>query len=479
MVPMTSTQVPVTPIRATAGPSLTSAGLVTVLLGAALPLIDFFIVNIALPAIDTDLKASAATLEMVVAAYGIAYAVLLVVGGRLGDAFGRRRLFLWGLTAFTLTSLLCGIAPTASTLVLARAAQGAAAALMAPQVLSIIQASTTGERRSRAMGLYGANAGLSMVLGQFLGGVLVAADLLGTSWRPIFLVNVPIGIVGLLIARRVVPESRSRNPIGVDHWGTVLLALALLSLMIPLTEGHSLGWPLWTVALLALFPFAATGFVMVERKLEARGGVPLVPPSVMRMPSMRRGLMVGLPFFVGFSAFMFVFAVTLQKGLHLSPVGAGVATAPLSIGFFAMSLISSRLVARFGQRVVAVGLSAQLVGLLVLIGTVLMSWPELGVLDLAPGMLLCGLGQALALTTVFRIVLSKVPADIAGVGSGVLTTSQQAAIALGVATLGTLFTSVSAGSWGMEGAFVLVIGIQVVITVCVITFARRLPDPRV
>ncbi|WP_410664333.1 MFS transporter [Amycolatopsis sp. lyj-84] len=476
---MTSTQVPATLTRVAAGPALTSAGLVTVLLGAALPLIDFFIVNIALPAIGTDLRTSSATLELVIAAYGIAYAVLLVVGGRLGDAFGRRKLFLIGLAAFTVTSLLCGIAPTALTLVLARAAQGAAAALMLPQVLSIIQATTTGERRSKALGLYGATAGLSMVLGQFLGGALVAADLWGTGWRPIFLVNVPVGIAGLLIARRLIPESRSSDPIGIDRSGTVLLAIALVSLLLPLAEGPVLNWPLWTIVLLVVFPFAAAGFVHVERRMERQGGVPLLPPSVMRMPSVRQGLLVGMPFFVGFSAFMFVFAVTLQDGLHLGPFGSGLVTAPLSLAFFAMCLVSSRLVTRFGQRVVSVGLSIQLLGLLVLIGTVLLEWPDLGVLDFAPGMLLCGLGQGLAMTTVFRIVLSKVPPEIAGVGSGMLTTSQQAAMALGVATLGTLFAAVSAGSLGMKGAFTLVIGIQAALTIGVITVARRLPDPRV
>ncbi|MFD9963863.1 MFS transporter [Amycolatopsis sp. NPDC058986] len=473
-VPAVRTRAAEAPVR----PGLTPAGLVTVLLGAALTIIDFFIVNVALPTIDADLKASTATLELVVAGYGIAYAVLLVVGGRLGDSLGRRRMYTIGLALFTLTSLACGLAPTAGTLVIARVAQGAAAAMMLPQVLSIIQASTDGEHRSRALGMYGATGGIATVIGQLLGGALVAANVWDLSWRPIFLVNVPIGIVGLIMARKL-PETRAHNPLGVDRWGTVLLGVALLSLLVPLMEGHALDWPLWTVALLVLFPFAAFAFVRVERRLERRGGHPLLPPSVMRMPSVRLGLLVGVPFFSGFGAFMFVYAMTLQGGLHLGPMGAGLALTPMAIGFFTMSLISSRLVARFGQKVVVTGGVLLLLGVLTLIGSTLLAWPDLNVLDLAPAMLLIGVGNGLAMTTLFRIVLSKVPTDLAGVGSGVMTTNQQTSLALGVATLGSLFASLSApDSLGMKSAFVLVIGLQAVLVLAVIAGARRLPDPR-
>jgi MFS family permease len=473
--PATLTGAPASTLR----PRLTPAGLTTVLLGAALPLVDFFIVNVALPTIDTTLNASAATLELVVAAYGIAYALLLVIGGRLGDAFGRRKLFMIGLTAFTITSLFCGIAPNALILVIARAAQGASAALMLPQVLSTIQATTTGERRSKALGLYGATGGTSMVIGQLLGGVLVAADLWGTSWRPIFLVNIPIGLAGLLLARKSLPETRAVKPLGLDFWGTGLLAVSLLSLLIPLMEGNALGWPLWTVALLVVFPFAAVGFVLVERRHERAGGVPLLPPSVMRMPSIRRGLGVGVPFFIGFGGFMFVIAVTLQDGLHLGALGSGAALTPMAIGFFVMSLLSSRLVARFGQRVVTIGVAVQLIGLLSLIGIVLQSWPALSFLDLAPAMFLCGVGQGMAMTTLFRIVLSRVPTEMAGVGSGVLTTTQQTSLALGVATLGSVFSSLAApDSLGIKSAFLVVVAIQALLAVGITWFSRSLPDPR-
>jgi MFS family permease len=476
---MTTTQAAPATLGASARPGLTPAGLVTVLLGAALPIIDFFIVNVALPTIDADLHASTATLELVVAAYGIAYAVLLVVGGRLGDALGRRRMFLIGLWLFTLTSLACGIAPTATTLVLARAAQGAASAMLLPQVLSIIQAGTSGEQRSRALGMFGATGGISTIVGQLLGGALVAADLLGTGWRPIFLVNVPIGLVVLFLARRL-PESRAHDPLGVDRLGTALLAVTLLSLLVPLMEGRALDWPLWTIALLVVTPFAAAAFVHVERRLERRGGTPLLPPSVMRLPSVRNGLMVGVPFFMGFGSFMFVYAVTLQQGLGLGPFGAGAALTPMAIAYFTMSILSSRLVARFGQKVVTVGGIILALGMVTLLLTTLMAWPDLSVLDLAPAMVLIGVGNGLAMTTLFRVVLSHVPTDLAGVGGGVMTTNQQTSLAIGVATVGSLFAALSAPeSLGVKGAFVLVTALLALLAVIVTLLSRRLPDPRV
>jgi MFS family permease len=456
--------------------TLTAAGLFTVLIGAALPLIDFFIVNVALPTIDANLHASAATLELVVAGYGIGYALVLVLGGRLGDTFGRRRLFLAGMTAFTLTSLVCGLAPTATTLVLARVAQGAAAGMMLPQVLSTIQATTTGQHRSKALGYYGAVGGLSSVVGQLLGGALVAADIAGASWRPIFLVNVPVGIVGLVLARRLVPETRSASPVPVDRPGTAMLGVTLLSLLVPVMEGGALGWPLWTWLLLAVFPFAAVAFVVVERRVERSGGVPLLPPSIMRMTSMRRGLVIAVPFFAAFGGFMFVYAVTLQDALGFGPFAAGLALTPLAVGFFVVSLISSRLASRFGSRVISYGAVIQALGIVATAVAALLTWPHLTILDLAPGMALLGIGNAMGMTTLFRVVLSGVPAERAGVGSGALATTQQTALALGVATLGTLYTSLAAATeLGARNAFVLVLGVLLVIAGVVVVGGRRLP----
>ncbi|MFF4099537.1 MFS transporter [Streptomyces sp. NPDC001903] len=449
-------------------------GLFTVLLGAALPLIDFFIVNVALPAIDSDLAAGPATLELIVGGYGVAYAVLLVLGGRLGDMAGRRRLFLIGMAAFGVTSLLCGLAPTAWTLVGARVAQGAAAALMLPQVLATIQATTRGPRRARAMSLYGATAGLSMVAGQILGGVLVAADVAGFGWRSVFLVNVPVVVLGLVLATRAVPETRSDRPASVDVPGTLLLALSLVSLLLPLTEGRAAGWPLWTWVSLAVFPVAATAFHRTERRADRLGRTPLVPPSLLRLQSLRRGLALLVPFSIGFSGFMFVIAVVLQQGLRMGPVEAGLALVPMAVAFFGASLAGPRLVGRFGSRVVTAGGVLQGVGVTLLILEVLHGWPDLGLLSLAPGVAVAGLGQGLQLPVLMRLMLSDVPADRAGVGGGVMITTQQSALALGVATLGSLFLAL-VPSAGMRDALTVTLLVQLAMIALTVLLSLRLP----
>ena len=462
------------PVRAAAPPELGGLGLFTVLLAAALPLIDFFIVNVALPTIAADLSASESVLELVVAGYGLAYAVLLVLGGRLGDLFGRRRLFLGGMAAFGLTSLACGLAPTAWTLVAARVAQGAASAAMLPQVLATIQSATSGSRRAKAMGLYGATAGLAMVAGQILGGVLVAADIAGTGWRAVFLVNVPVVLAGLLLATRTVPETRAPRPEPVDGPGTVLLAAALLALLAPLTEGRAAGWPLWTWLSLAAFPFLAGAFFAVERRADRLGRTPLVPPSLFQLVSLRRGLLLILPFSMGFAGFMFVIAVALQEGAGRSPVQAGLALVPLAVTFLFTSIAGPRLIARYGTRVVTAGALIQAVGLALMILAARHSWPDLGLLTLLPGGAIAGVGQALQLPVIFRIVLSEVPPARAGVGSGVMITTQQSALALGVATLGTLFLAL-VPSMGMRDALVTTLLVQLAGVAVTGLLSLRLP----
>ncbi|MFI8964877.1 MFS transporter [Streptomyces sp. NPDC053493] len=458
-----------------ARPALGSLGLFTVLLGAALPLIDFFIVNVALPTIDHDLAAGPALLELVVAGYGLSYAVLLVLGGRLGDLFGRRRLFLAGMAAFGVTSLACGLAPDAWTLVGARVAQGAAAALMLPQVLATIHSSTSGARHARALSLYGATAGLSMVAGQILGGVLVAADVAGSGWRSVFLVNVPVALAGLLLAVRTVPETRSDRPAPVDVPGTLLLALSLITLLAPLTEGRAAGWPLWTWVALAVFPFAAGAFWWVELRTDRRGGVPLVPPSLLGLVSLRRGLAVVLPLSLGFSGFMFVIAVALQQGLGMGAVASGLALVPMALAFFAASLAGPRVVRRWGTRIVPVGGLLQGLGIALIAWEAWRGWADLSVWRLVPGMAVAGLGQGLQLPVLFRVVLSEVPAERAGVGSGVMVTTQQSALALGVATLGSLFLSLGSSPAGMGSAVTTTLLVQLGVIGLTVLLALRLP----
>lgn len=457
-----------------AGPAhLGTPGIAVLLLGAFLPIVDFFIVNVALPTIDATLHASAPALELIIAGYGTVYAALLVVGGRLGDAFGRRRVFMLGLAGFTMTSLLCGVAPSVWTLVAARVAQGAAAALIVPQVLATFQAALDGPRRAKALGLYGATAGIATVVGQLLGGLLVTANIGGTGWRPIFLVNVPIGLVALLVVRRVVPATRSDNPAGLDLPGTLLFAGMLAALLVPLTEGRTLGWPVWTWLVLALAPVLAYATARVERRTEQRGAVPLLPPSLLGLRSMRRGLAFGLPFFLGFGAFMFVFALTVQDGLHADALHSGLAIAPLAVTFLVGSLLTPRAIEHYGRATLAYGGLVQCAGLLILVWTVAGQWPDVSLLDLAPGLAIAGFGQAFVFGSLFRLVLADVPAHLAGIGGGVLVTLQQSGLALGVATLGTLYLSI--GDVGT--AFGVVIGIQAAVVLALVLGARSLPQP--
>ncbi|MBF6048119.1 MFS transporter [Streptomyces sp. NRRL B-1677] len=447
------------------------------LTGAALPMIDFFIVNVALPAIDHDLHAGPALLEMVVGGYGVAYAVLLVLGGRLGDMVGRRRLFMWGTAAFGVTSVACGLAPGAWWLVAARIAQGAASALMLPQVLATIQATTSGAGRARALSFYSGTSGVSASVGQVLGGVLVAANVAGTGWRSIFLVNAPVAAVALVLAGRAVPETRSERPTRVDGLGTALLSLSLISLLVPLTEGRATGWPVWSWVLLAVFPFAAVAFAVTERRLERTGEdgrTPLVPPSLLRVRSVRTGLAVVVPFSLGWGGFMFVLAVVLQEGLRLGPLAAGLVLVPMCVTFFAGSLAGPRLFSRYGRRAVTAGALIQGAGLLGLAAAFYWGWEGRGIWGPCAAMAVQGLGQGLLLPLTLRTVLSEVPVEQAGVGGGVMVTTQQSFMALGVATLGSLFLTLSE-SVGMRDALTVTLGVQMVAVVASVLLTLRMP----
>ncbi|MGW2524668.1 MFS transporter [Streptomyces sp. NPDC001617] len=433
---------------------LSAVGVLILLAGAFLPIMDFFITNVALPSIDSSLHASAASLQLVIAGYGVAYAALLVLGGRLGDRYGRHRLFLAALIGFVLASLACGLAPSVGVLIAARIVQGATAALLVPQVLATFHHTLEGERKAHALALYGATSGIAAVVGQLVGGLLVSADIAGTSWRPIFLVNVPIGLVVLLVAARIVPATRSEHPVGVDLPGTVLFAATLVALLVPLTEGHSLGWPWWTSMLLALAVVLGAVTYAVEKRAERRGEVPLLPPSLLRLPSMSRGLLMVLAFSIGFGAFMFVFALTVQDGLHADALHGGLAILPMALLFFAGSVLAPRLISRFGRAAMSTGALLQLAGLAWLVAVLLMDWPHVSLWAMAAPLALAGAGQSMLFAGLFRSVLADVPAHLGGIGSGTLITLQQSGLALGVATVGTLYIGLA--PHGVSHAFAAV-----------------------
>ena len=477
---MTSTVRP-----AQAGPALGSAratalagglhplGVLVLLAGAFMPIMDFFITNVALPSIDASLRASPPELELVIAGYGVAYAALLVLGGRLGDRYGRRQVFLAALVGFTLASLACGLAPSAGFLIGARVVQGATAALLIPQVLATFHHTLEGERKARALALYGATSGTAAVVGQIIGGLLVSADIAGSAWRPIFLVNVPVGIIVLVVAARLVPATRSPHPVGIDLPGTVLFAATLIALLAPLTEGHSLGWPWWTWLLLAVAVALGAVTYLVEKRSEARGEVPLLPPSLLRLPSMSRGLVMVLIFSIGFGAFMFVFALTVQDGLHNDALRGGLSIVPMAALFLVGSLLAPRLITRFGRGALAGGAIVQLAGLAWLVAIMVTAWPHVSLLSMAAPLALVGAGQSMLFAGLFRSVLADVPAHLGGIGSGALITLQQSGLALGVATLGTLYLAMSSHSY--PHAFATVEYIQMGIVALLAAGAAILP----
>jgi MFS family permease len=453
---------------------LGSLALLVLLCGNFLAMTDFFIVNVALGDIGRDLSAGASALQLVVAGYAVCYALLLVIGGRLGDTFGRRRMFLLGLAAFTLTSALCGLAPTAAVLVVARVAQGASAAMMVPQVLATIQATTTGPQRARAVAAFGATGGLAAVLGQLGGGFLVAADLAGTGWRPVFLVNIPIGLLTMALAARVLPDTKPDRAARIDLPGTALLGATVLALLVPLVEGRDQGWPVWSFVSLALAPLLAWALVRVEVRLEKAGGTPLLAPSLLRLPGVRRGLLIAVPYFTGFGGFMFVYAELTQVALGWSPSRGGVGLFPMALTFLIGSLCSARLLARWGRTVITAGGVLQGVGLVIIALTVHAMGDGLTPLALAPGMLLGGAGQSMVMSPLIGVVLSGVPTRSAGVAAGLFSTLQQTSMALGVAVFGTLFLELLP-RYGEASAYLAGAGLQTAAAVVVAVMSRRLP----
>jgi MFS family permease len=311
------------------------------------------------------------------------------------------------------------------------------------------------------------------VVGQIVGGLLVSADIAGMSWRPIFLVNVPIGLVVLIVAAGILPDTRSAHPVGIDLPGTFLFAGTLTAVLVPLTEGHSLGWPWWTWALIAVAVVLGAITVVVERRAEQRGEIPLLPPSLLRLPSMSRGLVMVFAFSIGFGAFMFVFALTVQDGLHADALHGGLAILPMALLFFLGSLFAPRVISRFGRAALSAGAVIQLAGLAALVTVVVRDWPKVSLWDLAVPLALVGAGQSMLFAGLFRSVLADVPTHLAGVGSGVLITLQQSGLALGVATLGTLY--LARAEHNMAHAFATVEVVQMVVIALLAIGAAALP----
>ncbi len=411
--------------------------LALILTGQFMAILDASIVNVAIPTIRHDLGASGSDLQLIVAGYVIAYAVLLITGARLGMRFGFRTAFLSGLTLFTAASFACGVAPTSQALIVVRAIQGAGAALMVPQVFSLIQRNFTGPARAQALSMWAATLALGGLVGQVLGGVLVSADLLGTGWRPVFLVNVPIGLVLLIASFRFLPIDRPERSRPLDFGGLISLAAAVLLLVVPLVLGHEQGWPVWTFGSLALSVVAIIVFAAIERSVERRGGAPLISERVLRAPGMPAALIAIVLALAAYGGFLFTFTQHLQGGLRDTALQAGLTFVPLAAGFALSSLNWRRLPARWHQLVIPAGCVIAAIGYL-LIGITVANGGT-GGLVLPLALFTGGFGQGMAASPILTVALSKVAPEDAPEASGVLTTIIQLGLVIGVATFGSVF----------------------------------------
>jgi EmrB/QacA subfamily drug resistance transporter len=406
--------------------------------------VDTFIVNVAIPSIQADLHAGSAQIEAVIAIYQIGYAAMVITGGRLGDMFGVRRLFLIGLTGFTLTSLACGFAPSAAVLIVARLAQGFAAALMVPQVLASIHSLFPDEARGRAFAVYGTALGLGGAVGFMLGGWLVTLNAGGLGWRTIFFVNGPIGVALALAAFWAMPRQARSGRAQLDRWGALVLFMALALLIGPLLFGHDVGWPFWLFVVVAAGAGLLGCLPWIERTVERLGGSPLIELALVKDRAFVRGLGATFCFFLANVSFYFVVTLFMQTGMGLSALDAGVTVAPLALAF----TVASRHAAKrkhAGISALIQGCAVQasgLAGLGLLAGFV--DAPSM--FDLMVPLTLFGYGQGLVMAQLFSIVLRSVDHAHAGSAAGVLATTQQIANAIGVAVAGAVYFAAAAHS---------------------------------
>jgi MFS family permease len=416
---------------------------VILLVGAFLPPLDFFIVNVALPSMRSELGASSSAQQLIVSSYAALYAVTLTTGGRLGDLFGRGRVFFLGLISFAAASTLCGFASSPWVLIAGRAMQGVTAAVIAPQALASVQAMFPEREKPLALGIYGAIFGLAAVFGQALGGVLISLDLMGLGWRAIFLINLPVALLVLLFGAPLLKETRVSDARRLDLGGMALSMLTLGALLVPLIEGREAGWPLWSWLSLFGMPLLAWIFWRHETRLGQAGGAPLLDPVALRAPGLGRALLIALLFY-SIGCFFQLLSVYLQEGLHMSALQAGLVFLPFGAGFL-LGPLSTPFLQRFcGAFLNPIGLGLEVVGFLGLAGLIAstMTGTHPAPMPLAALLFVIGFGQGLALPTLMRMVTGRVAPALSGMIAGIASSTLQASTALSVAVIGGIFYAV-------------------------------------
>lgn len=402
-----------------------------------MPQMDFSIVNVALDAISDSLHANKTQLGLIVSLYGLAFAVSLAMSGRLGDRYGRKKLFLSGIASFAVASFFCGLAPNIYTLIGARILQGISAALLMPQILATIHVTLHGERHSKAIGIYGSVGGLSFIIGQILGGWLVSADILGLGWRSVFYINLPICALILYSGQRWIPETKEESSPGIDWLGTTLLGIIVTLLLTSISAGPLYDWNAVIWAMLAVCIPLMIALWHLEGRKESQGDTPLMPPSLFTRPKVVLGCVSLMLQVASYGGFMFVVALTLQSGFHFSSFDSGNAFIGLGIAYFAGSLYVGKLakrMTRFGfTGIIACGCLFNMIGYIMLYELMSIYRDNLTPWTMLAPMLIIGVGNSFGVNSSLRIGLSDMPAKFAGVGSAFMTTIQQTSIALGTA----------------------------------------------
>ena len=436
--------------------------LAVVLVADILDLMDSTITNIAAPSIARDLGGGESLIKWLGAAYALAIGVLLVVGGRLGDRYGKRRIFLIGITGFTVASAVCGLSVDPAMIIVGRLVQGGFGALMIPQGISILMATFTRPQLPRAVSVFGPAMGISAVLGPIAAGFIISANIAGLDWRPVFLINIVLGLTGLIAAWRLLPRDRPVADGPIDAVGAGLLGATMLTLVFGLIEGSTDGWTALPVACLVLGGLCFGGFALRQR----RAVNPLITPSLLRNRGFTSGLVLGLGFFAAVSGLAYVISLFFQLVLHLSPSHAALGLAPVMVGIIAASIVCRPLLTSLGRRLVLIGLATTLLGTVGLWLTIRTTGTSVTPWLSAPSLFFLGLGMGACFSTIYEVALGDVTEEEAGSASGSLSAVQQLAAAIGAAIVTTVFFGVLRHDGGARAMTVSVLGVAGVVVAC-------------
>lgn len=463
----------------TSGPAVTLSKaafwviLALVLLADALDMIDSTVTNIAAPTIVADIGGGESLIKWLGSAYALAMGVLLVIGGRLGDKYGQRRLFLIGMTGFTLASAICGLSPDPALLVVARVLQGAFGALLIPQGMSIMTRNFSREQLGKAFGLFGPLLGISSVGGPILAGFLIDVDIANLSWRPIFLINLILGTVGVLAAVRLLPRDTGDRSITVDARGAGLLAATMFGLMLGLVEGSTAGWNALAIGSLA----GGLVFLALFARRQRTATEPLIKPSLLRNKGFTSALILGLFFFAVTSGLIYVISLFMQQGLGAAPADAALGLLPLTLGIIAAAFATmGGLTKKLGRGVVLLGLLLTLAGGGWLLALVTAQGTGVSLWGMAPAVFLAGLGMGCCFGTVFEFALGDVSAEEAGSASGSLTAMQQLANGIGSALVTTVYFHSGAPAHAMTVSLVVVLAVTVLCLPVLRLLPHRAPE---